>query len=880
MTINIQVPVNTVITMVAPSNSGKSSLVEHLVNQLKKSYGCIGYPKLNFHVVSSDQIRRELIGEDLHKHSNEMLYASGAAFDLLYCKLRNLLSFPLSLKNAVIFVDTTGLSKEFRDQVNKIADEFQYNKAAIILDYKEYQDYFKYADESIDKSVISNHVQRLRTKTLPQMKKADYPAGIFKIKQLSWLWHDIEIELTNFEEYKDCWLPLKTEDGQTIEYTVLGDIHNCYDEMIEVLIKAGFTIEEGFIKNNPGNKRIISVGDLIDKGVKWKETIQFFYNNQEYIDLVDGNHESFVVRYFDGDIKPDKEALQYFDSINYLKDTKELDILRLLHSQAKPFLVHPHFICTHSPCKLKHLGKLDKESKKAQLKHRVPSIYGKDFETEEDYKTALEANLGWLREQAVSNYPFIFSGHLSFREVVRLGSQVLLDTGAVYGNKLTACTVKGRKLEFTQVQAKEFYYPIKYLTTIFDKKDRVSLDSLDSKEQKRIKRALGEKPVNWLSGTMSPSASNDSELEPIETALEYYKSKGITDLVMQCKEMGSNASLYWLPNPEDCYMVSRNGYVISQVDIKPIVDKFHPLIKKRFPDATQVIVFGELKPWAALGAGLIDHHFTPIYSGMKAELEFCKENGFDTAFSNLLFEAKGEFSYDRVKMSKKELRDKYNDAKVEWYNSALKASKYINPVDIDLTEVEAYKTELNGYTQDSELDFQPFQVLKIERGDKVEVLPFDNYEGFKLFNSNQILPINLDPLGITYGLIVEDVKNIYKHWIDNSQEIFGYPKLEGVVIKPLDPKLTNVAPYIKVRNPQYLKLVYGPTYNLEPNYSKLVKSKRISRKIKSSINEWQLGLKMLGIHSSQMTLHNPKAVDLMIKFIAEEKKVEELDPRL
>ena len=205
-------------------------------------------------------------------------------------------------------------------------------------------------------------------------------------------------------------------------------------------------------------------------------------------------------------------------------------------------------------------------------------------------------------------------------------------------------------------------------------------------------------------------------------------------------------------------------------------------------------------------------------------------------------------------------------------------AKYTNPVDIDLAEVETYKTELDGYTQDGELDFQPFQVLKIERGNKVEVLPFDNYEGFKLFNDNNIYEINLNEDNSVS--VIEKVKLYYQYWVANSQELFGYPKLEGVVIKPLDSKLTNVAPYIKVRNPQYLKLVYGPTYNLEPTYSKLVNSKRVSRKIKSSIDEWKLGLEMLGIHSSQMTLNNPKAVELMIKFIAEEKRVEELDPRL
>ena len=503
---NINIPVQSIVTLVGPSNSGKTELVERLCMQLDDRH----FPNLHCHHVSSDQIRRELIGDDLHKHSNEMLYASNSAFDLLFTKLKHLMSFPLSLKNAVIFVDTTGLSKEFRDQVNKLADEYSYNKAAIVLDYKEYQDYFKYADKSVDKYIISNHVTRLRTKALPQMRSKDYPAGIFRIKQPTEWFADVTIELTNAEEYKECWLPTNI-DGNKVEYTILPDSHGCYDEVIDVLTKAKFTIENGLIVN-PGNRRIVCLDDYIDKGSKQKELIQFFYRNQDYIYHVLANHEDFVVRYFTGDIKPDKDSLQYFDSINWLKDTPELEKLKWLHSQAKPFLIHPDFICTHSPCKLKHLGKLDKESKKAQLKHRLPSIYSKDFDTEEEYKAALEGNLGWLKEQAITNFPFIFSGHLSFSNVVRLGSQVLLDTGSVYGNKLTVCNVKGRRLEFTQVQAKEVYHPIKYLTTIFDKQEGVSLDSLESKEQKRVKRALGDKPINFISGTVSPSASNDSEL--------------------------------------------------------------------------------------------------------------------------------------------------------------------------------------------------------------------------------------------------------------------------------------------------------------------------------------------------------------------------------
>ncbi len=875
----INIPIHTCITMVSPSNAGKSLLVSNLVKQLKESY-----PQLNFHIVSSDQIRRELIGEDLHKHDNEMLYASNSAFDMLFTKLKHLMSFPLSLKNAVIFVDTTGLNKEFRDQVNKLADEYCYNKATIVLDYKEYQDFFKYADKSVDKSIISNHVTRLRTKALPQIRSKDYPAGIFKIKQPTEWFADVSIELTNAEEYKDCWLP------KDIQYTLIGDAHNSYTELIELIQKAGIDlINKSTIPTiDQPDKKIILVGDAIDKNDDYLlKTLDFLYTNKNNIYLLLGNHEAWCYNYLKG-TNQDTEGLRfkYFTTAHLLSDDSPLNKEIVVEYRAKffelvelakPFLIHPDFICTHSPCKLKHLGKLDKESKREQLKRKYP--HDNDYETAEDYKAALEDNLAFMNKQAIANFPFIFSGHISVAEPVRLGSQVMLDTGAVYGNKLIACTVKGKKLEFTEVQAKEVYYLIKYLTTIFDTKDKVNLDSLDPKEQKRIKRCLSSQPTVWFAPTMSPSASNEFELEPIETALEYYKSKEVTDLVAQCKFMGNNGVFIWKPNPEDCYITSRNGYLINYIDIHPIVNKLHPLIADKFPDATTVVCSGEILPWNSLGKGLIDHHFNPIYSGMKAELEFCKANGFDTAFSSLLSQAKEEFAYDKIKMSKSELKAKYGDAKVEWFNSVIQAAKYVNPVDIDLVEVEAYKTELDGYTQDSELDFQPFQVLKIERGNKVEVLPFDNFEGFNLFNDNEPYQINLNSYH-GYDFVVQHLKETYQYWIANSQDIFGYPKLEGVVIKPLNPKLTNVAPYIKVRNPQYLKLVYGPTYNLEPTYSKLLKSKRISRKIKSSINEWQLGLEMLGIHSSQMTLDNPKAVDLMIKFIAEEKKVEGLDPRL
>jgi PNKP adenylyltransferase domain, ligase domain/Calcineurin-like phosphoesterase/AAA domain len=869
----INIPIHTVITLVGPTYSGKTKLSKKLVSELK-----VKYPDLNFHIVSSDAIRKELIGEDLPKHSNEMLHASSLAFDLLYFKLKSLLTFPLSLKNAVVIIDTTGLTEDFRNCINKIADEFHYHKAALVMNYKDYDDYFKLInsapEEYVDQKIITNHIKRLRKRALPQITKKAYPQGRFLIKEISENWKEVSINLSNYQEYIDCKLPTHTEGSELIEYTILPDTHGCYDETIGCLSQSGFQIVDGIIIN-PGNKRIVCLGDYTDKGPQVKELINFLYGNKSLIYFCLGNHEDFVVRYLKGEIEAKSDVLNYFDSITWLEGTPELDRLNELHSISQPFYIHPEFICTHAPTRFSRLGKLDKDSIKSQYK--LSYSYSEDYSSEGEYKKALERSLSFIKNQGgYSNLPYIISGHVPVKQRLVVGAQVMLDTGVVYGNKLTTCTIKGKHLSFNYFNAKSPYSETKYLVTLFDEKEDINLLELEPREYRRIRNCLGNKPTVWFAPTMSPSNSNDTDLEPLKTALDYYQSKDVTDLVMQPKYMGSNAVFVWKPNTDDCYMTTRNGFLIQthSVDISLIINKFHPLILKEFPGATLVAVSGELLPWKVLGEGLIDEHFNPIYLGMKAELEFCKENGFNEALYSLLSVAKKEFSQDRITVSKGDLRKKYGDAKVEWYNSALQHSKYVRDVNTDLTEVEAYKTELDGYTQNGIPEFKPFQVLKVEKEDSVHVLPFDNLDGFKLLNNSPVIKIDLNKDNYDY------LDWVYQTWVSNSQGLFGYSKLEGVVIKPLDSHLSNVAPFIKVRNPQYLKLVYGPTYNLEPNYSKLLRTKTTSGKIKSSIKEWNLSLELLGIHSSKLTLDNQKAIQLILEFIKEEKNVELLDPRL
>ena len=70
--------------------------------------------------------------------------------------------------------------------------------------------------------------------------------------------------------------------------------------------------------------------------------------------------------------------------------------------------------------------------------------------------------------------------------------------------------------------------------------------------------------------------------------------------------------------------------------------------------------------------------------------------------------------------------------------------------------------------------------------------------------------------------------------------------MEGVVLKP-EVIQANAAPYMKVRNKDYLSIIYGYDYGFPHKYKKLMKQKNINPKLRTSMNEYRLGNQMLSI---------------------------------
>ena len=71
---------------------------------------------------------------------------------------------------------------------------------------------------------------------------------------------------------------------------VVGDIHGCYDELIELLEKIGVGDDD----------RVFAVGDLITKGPKNKEVLELFMTDARFHAVI-GNHDLALRRKWNGE---------------------------------------------------------------------------------------------------------------------------------------------------------------------------------------------------------------------------------------------------------------------------------------------------------------------------------------------------------------------------------------------------------------------------------------------------------------------------------------------------------------------------------------------------------------------------------------------------
>ena len=713
----------------------------------------------------------------------------------------------------VIIIDSTGLDEVFRDKIRQVASNNHYHVVCIAFAYANRDDYYKFVSDDDRTFIINKHVDRMNKRVVNSLKKGDYQQLIRLRKPVT----ELNISIHSEARY----LELDTDD-----FIVVGDIHGCWKELDQI----------------PKDRTVVLVGDIIDKNSN-EHSIQAVSNVLELMKLpnfyvVRGNHEHFAVNRWGGksNITLDQSIIDEHFSASNIEDESFRNAVREIYNQAYDWVVSPNYIVTHSPCKRAFLGKHSSVGRRMMrnLRHA-----GKDVPT----------LLEFLHIEDNGCYPTHIFGHIAFDKPYHGKSWQSVDTGCVYGGGLTYFDCVTQRC--TTIPSRIYINKENALSKLRDNsKPRFTMkDVYDKYDRGRIFSII-ENKIGFISGTMSPADKLGNDLESLEWALNYYRERGIHHVVIQPKMMGSRAQLYLYNDLSKCRFVSRNGFVVksNEYDLEPLYKEWRNKLGI-ITDSQYCIIDGELMPWRVLGSLLIEYTFQDYICQVRNELSHLEKCGFYQTFNGI------QLNPEYFSLNKKEFIEKYKHHVYKLHEGYLSMRNSVfNPTDIR-TDIMQRQMDIHG--EDSKPWFYGFAVLKDQ--DRIWGYGESNHAMFEHLN------------GYSYLTPTDDLDNATKIF----NKIVGPTDTEGVVMKP-EIITKDIAPYLKVRNKDYLTIVYGPDYQCQTKYEKLLNRKRIDRKLRQSIKEFDLGLKMLEYDD----FDDPQYQSLVIQKVIGESQERTMDPRL
>ncbi len=255
--------------------------------------------------------------------------------------------------------------------------------------------------------------------------------------------------------------------NQFDEVLVIGDVHGCYDELMLLLAQINnnhIDYNEELIvtdtddsNNNLNDNKILKlfVGDLVNKGPKSKEVLQFMINNRNSCLSVRGNHDDMVIREY---LKFEKEGeLSLSDQNKWIKELTRNQIDYLISMSYTIRIPSLNLMIVHAGL----IPGVPLQSQQFKNMVEMRNLITSDSDNKQSgnqYEATLSNKEGepwadkWLGPE------HIYFGHDARRKLQLNKFTTGLDTGCVYGNFLTAVFASGqRKGTFFRVKANKVY---------------------------------------------------------------------------------------------------------------------------------------------------------------------------------------------------------------------------------------------------------------------------------------------------------------------------------------------------------------------------------------------------------------------------------------
>ena len=351
--------------------------------------------------------------------------------------------------------------------------------------------------------------------------------------------------------------------------------------------------------------------------------------------------------------------------------------------------------------------------------------------------------------------------------------------------------------------------------------------------------------------------------------MRYFFDNGVNDIVVQRKYMGSYCDIYLRRDINETYFVSRNGYLLFQNDLEEKARQACSDLYNRFDwsNLQMVIVQSEIMPWSATGKNLIDNEFGGYLNVHQNHHKYLANSCLYEKIETLR-QSKPYLEYLDYKAthSNKEVQEHFSEDVVRQYDS-LSSFKLIN-LDEYKKYIDIYAAQLNHFGRDGDLYFKPFNIMKKVFVDGSEHIVNDNLS-YRQINDDLCLNLTIE----NEEELNRSIQTVYDWFAQLEAE-----NEEGIVIKPRQAFIKNVAPALKVRNNQYLVMIYGVDFHTR--YEHYFEKRKTSRKLECSINDWMLNWELIKVKYSDIDKDNYHLKNIIYDRIICEMIEATLDTRL
>lgn len=776
-------------------------------------------------VVSSD-FCRGLVADDENDQS-----ASGDAFDVLHYIAGKRLA-----AGRRTVVDATNVQQESRRRLIELARTYDVLPIAIVLDVPEEVCAERNASRTdrseMPRRVIQRHIRELR-RSLRSLERE----GFRKVHVLRGVAEIESAEVRTEKRFNDL-------AHLTGPFDIVGDIHGCASELETLLGKLGYA--DGA---HPQGRTAVFVGDLVDRGPDTPGVLRRVMSMVASGNAlcVPGNHENKLGRHLKGRKVQHSHGLA--ETIEQLDG--ESDEFRTRVREFVDGLVS-HYVLDGGRLVVCHAGLPEKYHGRTSGRVRSHALYGDT--TGETDEFGLPVRYPWAEDYR--GRAAVVYGHTPVPTATWLNNTICLDTGAVFGGRLTA--LRWPERELVDVPAERVWYePTKPLASEapgghegrpLDLADVRGRRAVETRYAGRVavreenaaaalevmsRFAIDPRLLPYLPPTMAPTATSRVEgyLEHPAEAFAQYKEDGVDRVVCEEKHMGSRAVALVCRDAG----VARERFGVAE---GPTGSLYTRTGRPFFDDAAVteeilgrlraavgaaglweelrtdwLLLDAELMPWSLKAAGLLRSQYAAVgaasgavFPGALAALEGAAARGVDV----------------RELLGRQRERAADAAAFTEAYR------RY------------CWTTEgLDG------VRLAPFQILA-GQGRSLAAVPHD--EQLALIDRL----VEQDGSGLlqtTRRLFVDtgDAESV-RGGIDWWLEMTGRGG-EGMVVKPVGAVVRGgqgrlVQPGVKCRGREYLRIIYGPEYTRPENLARL-RGRFLNHKRSLALREYALGLEAL-----------------------------------